>query len=140
MVDLAPEVFGRPKAEAGQWASCIRVIDPIEVSLPSLSLFLFQLSFVSLSLTFLLFLSSNQSTTLDLIELDENEAAFSLAVVNFSSRGGENILVVGTAKDTLLSPRSCSSGYLRTYTFAEDGKKLELLHIVSRSPSPKSFS
>lgn len=32
MVNLAPEVFGRPKAEAGNWASCIRVIDPIEVS------------------------------------------------------------------------------------------------------------
>lgn len=76
-------------------------------------------------------LSHSQSATLDLVDLDENEAAFSLAVVNFSSRGGENILVVGTAKDTLLSPRSCSSGYLRTYTFAEDGKKLELLHIVS---------
>lgn len=82
----------------------------------------------SLSIVFLF-----QSATLDLVDLDENEAAFSLAVVNFSSRGGENILVVGTAKDTLLSPRSCSSGYLRTYTFAEDGKKLELLHIVSHS-------
>jgi splicing factor 3B subunit 3 len=78
---------------------------------------------------------TTQSATLDLIDLDENEAAFSLAVVNFSSRGGEPILVVGTAKDTLLSPRSCSSGYLRTYTILEDGKKLELLHIVSRVSS-----
>jgi hypothetical protein len=31
VVDLPPEVFGRPKAPAGTWASCIRIIDPIEV-------------------------------------------------------------------------------------------------------------
>jgi splicing factor 3B subunit 3 len=39
-------------------------------------------------------------------------------------------LVVGTAQDTLLSPRSCTSGFLRTYRFTEDGVGLELLHKV----------
>lgn len=38
--------------------------------------------------------------------------------------------MVGTAADTHISPRSCSSGYLRTYTFLEDGAGLELLHKV----------
>ena len=33
MVSLAPEQFGRPKAPAGTWASCIRIIDPVEVSI-----------------------------------------------------------------------------------------------------------
>jgi len=32
VVNLPPEVFGRPKAAAGTWASCIRIIDPVEVS------------------------------------------------------------------------------------------------------------
>ena len=32
VVNLPPEVFGRPKAPAGTWASCIRIIDPVEVS------------------------------------------------------------------------------------------------------------
>lgn len=40
------------------------------------------------------------------------------------------MLVVGTAKDLTLAPRSCSSGYLRVYAFREGGKKLELIHIV----------
>jgi hypothetical protein len=31
VVNLPPEVFGRPKAPAGTWASGIRIIDPIEV-------------------------------------------------------------------------------------------------------------
>lgn len=32
VVQLAPELFGRPKAPAGTWASCIRIIDPVEVT------------------------------------------------------------------------------------------------------------
>lgn len=32
MVDLSPEAFGRPKAPAGSWASCIRIINPVDVS------------------------------------------------------------------------------------------------------------
>ncbi len=33
ILDLPPAEFGRPKAEAGQWGSLIRVIDPLEVRL-----------------------------------------------------------------------------------------------------------
>jgi splicing factor 3B subunit 3 len=32
VVQLPPQIFGRPKAAAGTWASCIRIIDPVEVS------------------------------------------------------------------------------------------------------------
>ena len=31
VVNLPTEVFGRPKAPAGTWASAIRIIDPAEV-------------------------------------------------------------------------------------------------------------
>ena len=65
-----------------------------------------------------------------MIPLENNEAAFSLAVVPFSARGGELHLVVGTAADTFLSPRSCASGYLLTYKFINDGAGLELHHKV----------
>lgn len=100
VVDLPPEVFGRPKAPAGTWASCIRIIDPVEAK------------------------------TVAVIPLEGNEAAFSLAVVPFSARGGELHLVVGTAADTFISPRSCTTGYLRTYKFTEDGAGLEFQHKV----------
>jgi splicing factor 3B subunit 3 len=100
VVNLPPDVFGRPKAAQGTWGSAIRIIDPVEAK------------------------------TVNLIHLDANEAAFSIAVIPFAARNGELHLVVGTAADTHIAPRSCSSGYLRTYTFSEDGTGLELLHKV----------
>ena len=66
-----------------------------------------------------------------MVHLDNNEAAFSIAVVPFSAKNNELHLVVGTAQDTFLAPRSCTSGFLRTYRFVNDGRDLELLHKVS---------
>jgi splicing factor 3B subunit 3 len=106
MLELPAETFGRCKAPAGTWASAIRIIDPVE------------------------------SKTVALIHLDNNEAAFSLAVVPFAARGGELHLVVGTASDTLLAPRSCTSGFLRTYKFLEDGAGLELQHKTETDDVP----
>ena len=100
VINLPAEIFGRPKAPAGTWGSSIRIIDPIEAK------------------------------TVAVIPLEDNEAAFSLAVVPFSARGGELHLVVGTAADTLLAPRSCSTGYLRTYKFTDGGAGLEFQHKV----------
>lgn len=77
-----------------------------------------------------------QSKTVALIHLDNNEAAFSLAVVPFSVRGGELHLVVGTASDTFVSPRSCTSGFLRTYRFVDDGAGLELMHKTETDDVP----
>lgn len=59
-----------------------------------------------------------------------NEAGFSVAVVPFSERGGDLHLIVGSARDTFLAPRSCSTGILRTYKISEDGRQLEFLHEV----------
>ena len=67
---------------------------------------------------------------MNFIPLDNNEGAFSIAVVPFAAREGELLLVVGTAQDTFLAPRSCTSGFLRTYRFINDGHDLELLHKV----------
>ncbi|OBZ70629.1 Pre-mRNA-splicing factor RSE1 [Grifola frondosa] len=106
VVNLPPEIFGRPKAPAGTWASCIRIINPVEAK------------------------------TVNVIPLDHNEAAFSIAVVPFAARGGELHLVVGTAQDTFLSPRSCTSGFLRTYRFMKDGQNLELLHKTETNDVP----
>lgn len=71
-----------------------------------------------------------QPKTIHRIELDNNEAAFSVAVVPFAAREGELFLVVGTAKNTYVAPRSCTTGYLRTYKILDEGRGLELLHQV----------
>ncbi|KAL1695035.1 CPSF A subunit region-domain-containing protein [Schizophyllum commune] len=106
VVNLPVTEFGRVKAPAGTWGSCIRIIDP------------------------------TQNSTVAVIPLDNNEAAFSIAVVPFSARNGELFLVVGTAANTRVSPRTCSSGYLRTYQFTNDGAGLELHHKTETDDVP----
>lgn len=106
-MDLPVEVFGRPKAPAGTWGSCIRILDPVELK------------------------------TIRAIELDNNEAAFSIAVVPFAARNNELFLCVGTASSTHLAPRSCTSGYIRTYAFKDGGSELELIHKVRSNTSQR---
>ncbi|PFH52598.1 hypothetical protein AMATHDRAFT_1998 [Amanita thiersii Skay4041] len=106
MLNLPSEVFGRPRAGPGSWASNIRIIDPVEAK------------------------------TVYVLPLDNNEAAFSLAIVPFSAKGGELHLVVGTAADTFVSPRACRSGYLRTYRFIDEGRSLELVHTTETDDVP----
>ncbi|KAF8312848.1 hypothetical protein DL93DRAFT_2081807 [Clavulina sp. PMI_390] len=93
-----PEEFGYSKAEAGQWASCLRIIDPMEWS------------------------------SLPPIHFTNNEAAFCATVVPFSERPDQLHLVVGLARDTRLAPRSCTTGLLRTYLIKDEGRVLEHLH------------
>ncbi|KAI5116752.1 hypothetical protein M0805_001610 [Coniferiporia weirii] len=109
VVELPVEVFGRPKAPAGTWGSCIRIIDPLD------------------------------NKTVRVIHLDNNEAAFSIAVVTFAARGNELFLCVGTASSTFLAPRSCTSGFIRTYAFTNGGADLELLHKTETDDVPTAL-
>lgn len=96
---LTDEQYGYPKAEAGRWVSCIRVLDP----------------------------RTTQTTCL--LELQDNEAAFSMCTVNFHDKEYGTLLAVGTAKGLQFWPkRSFEAGYIHIYRFKEDGKVLELLH------------
>lgn len=73
-----------------------------------------------------------QGRTLDLVQFEQNEAAFSLTVCQFSARGeSEWYVVVGTAKDLVLTPRSCSAGSLIVFRLSPGGGKLEHVHTVS---------
>lgn len=111
ITNLDPVQFGHVRNAPGKWASCIRLLEPF------------------------------QGETLHEIELEGNEAAFSCAIVPFRNNPitgvpGEQFLVVGTAKDVQLSPRSCSSGFLNVYKFvqqSEGGEKLQL-ELVHKTP------
>lgn len=81
----------------GKWASCIRILEP------------------------------NSGSVLELLELADNEAAFSLCTCSFSSRPEETFLIVGTAKDLKLHPRNVTCGYLHVYRVLADSR-LQLLH------------
>lgn len=65
---LPEDKFGVPVNEEGKWGSCIRMVEPSELR------------------------------TLDLLELEENEAALSGVIMSFSSTPGEFYMIVGTAK------------------------------------------
>ena len=103
---LPPEEFGYPRAQL-HWASCIHVIDPV-----------------------------NAKKVLQQIDLEDNEAAVSIATVSFSSQDNETFLVVGTGKDVVVSPRSFSAGFIHVYRFQEDGKELEFIHKTKVEEPP----
>lgn len=107
---LPEPVFGAPKAATGMWSSAIRVMDP---------------------------LSKEIKTTID---LEQNEAAFSVGLVKFSARpANEQFLLVGVAKSLVLNPRSCPGGYIYTYQLFDNGERVELLHKTPIEDVPGSI-
>lgn len=103
---LPPEEFGYPRAQ-GHWASCIQIIDPITTK-----------------------------SALQQIDLEDNEAAVSIAAVSFASQDDETFLVIGTGKDITVSPRSFSAAFIYVYRFLEDGKELEFIHKTKVEQPP----
>ncbi|KAG7102367.1 Pre-mRNA-splicing factor rse1 like protein [Verticillium longisporum] len=107
---LPPVEFGYPRAK-GRWASCISVIDPL----------------------------SEELQTLQTVDLDNNEAAVSAAIVPFTSQDNESFLVVGTGKDMIVNPRQFTEGYIHIYRFSEDGRELEFIHKTKVEEPPTAL-
>ena len=105
-VILPPEDFGYPRG-TGHWASSISIIDPITTK----------------SVVFTL-------------ELEENESAVSIAAAPFAGQDDETFLVVGTAKDLVVSPRSFSAGFIHVYRLHDNGKELEFIHKTKIEQPP----
>lgn len=103
---LPPEEFGYPRG-TGHWASCIQVVDPVDAK-----------------------------EVIATIELEDNEAAVSVAAVPFTSQDDETFLVVGTAKDLSVSPPSSAGGFIHIYRFQEDGRELEFIHKTKVDEPP----
>ena len=101
---------GVPRAQAGKWASCVRVVDPVS------------------------------RETLSLIELSDNEAALSLAMVPLRDRAGETFVMVGTVKDMTLHPRQLTAAFIHCYRFTEGNRALELVHKTQVEDVPKALA
>lgn len=110
LLELPFEEFGRPRAGAGHWASLVRVIDPLT------------------------------NDTVQTLELDEDEAAFSAAVCYFERMGGEPTLVVGTGVKTTFVPRSCKEGWIRVYAIRDAGRTLEFMHKTRTDDVPLALA
>ncbi|KAI9055492.1 hypothetical protein LZ554_000445 [Drepanopeziza brunnea f. sp. 'monogermtubi'] len=106
---LPAEEFGYPRGK-NHWASCISVVDPV-----------------------------TEKRVLQKIDLDDNEAAVSMAAVSFSSQDDEVFLVVGTGKDMIVSPRSSTAGFIHVYRFHENGKEIEFIHKTKVEEPPMAL-
>ncbi|CAM9302661.1 unnamed protein product [Scytosiphon promiscuus] len=76
--------------EDGCWASCIRLLDPVE------------------------------GVTVECLELVDNEAALSVTPVAFHNRNGESFIAVGTAKGLTFHPRSHQGCFVHVYRILEN--------------------
>eukprot|EP00656_Telonema_subtile_P000860 TRINITY_DN1040_c0_g3_i1.p1 TRINITY_DN1040_c0_g3~~TRINITY_DN1040_c0_g3_i1.p1 ORF type:complete len:1192 (-),score=391.23 TRINITY_DN1040_c0_g3_i1:125-3700(-) len=101
----AKMLIGPNKGRHGQWASCIRLMEGVN------------------------------GDTLDKLEFDDNEAAFSLCTCTFTNTGQE-YLIVGTAKDMTLYPRTITAGFLYTYLVVNGGRNLQLVHKTATEEVP----
>ncbi|KAI9314019.1 CPSF A subunit region-domain-containing protein [Zopfochytrium polystomum] len=108
--ELPPEQFGLPRAEAGNWGSCVRVVNPLSAE------------------------------TLSLVDLDDNEAAFCVTLCSFaSSPSRETCVIVGGGQGVTLAPRRCVRGFLRTYSISDDGSTLTLQHKTALEDIPTAL-
>jgi splicing factor 3B subunit 3 len=84
--------FGRPRADAGVWASCVRVLDALT------------------------------GETKHLLELTDNECAVSVCVCPFASRNNQELVIVGTARNLQLTPRHAESAFIHVYQLSPHGQ------------------
>lgn len=84
--------FGRPRADAGVWASCVRVLDAVT------------------------------GETKHVLELTDNECAVSVCVCPFASRNNQELVVVGTAQNLQLTPRHAEAAFIHVYALTASGE------------------
>jgi splicing factor 3B subunit 3 len=100
-------VRGPVPGSDGKWASCIRIMEPAT------------------------------GTSLELLELSNNEAAFSVCTCKFSHHSEETFVVVGVVQDLTLHPRKSKQSYINVYRLIEG--RLQLLHQTEVEDVPMTM-
>eukprot|EP00878_Enallax_costatus_P010041 GHUV01010480.1.p1 GENE.GHUV01010480.1~~GHUV01010480.1.p1 ORF type:complete len:1094 (+),score=306.67 GHUV01010480.1:216-3497(+) len=113
--ELAAELdqYGAAVGAPGQWASCVRLVDPTELA------------------------------TKAVLELDNNEGITSMCLVKFEGQSvpdTSTLLAVGTAEQMTYFPTSCTAGYIRLYRILDRGQRLELLHKTQLEGIPGALA
>ncbi len=99
------------QGSVGEWCSCIRIIDPSTMK------------------------------TISQVDLTNNEAAISAALVSFSSSPDKGtVLCVGITKGLKFFPRKCDASYIKVYSFSEDGTTLSLIHSTEVDAIPRALA
>jgi len=61
-------------------------------------------------------------------------------MMKFASRGEDQFILVGVAKDLILQPRSLTAGYIYAYQLKDNGEKLEFLHKTEVEELPAAIA
>ena len=73
------------------------------------------------------------------LDLEGNHIVTCMSLVQFEGQA-EEILVVGTALNMKLQPRSSDGGEIRLYSLQDQGKRLELIHSTTIRGIPRAMS
>ena len=106
------ENFARQKSpeEKNSWASCVQVIDPKGEDIVST------------------------------LEMEPNEACFSIVVCQFSSRAEQRFVVVGSAVNVEMKGFKCDAGFISVYFFNPADGTLQLYHKTEIEGIPLALS
>jgi splicing factor 3B subunit 3 len=71
-----------------------------------------------------------------------NEVIFShfISTTLGGKHSTDTFLIVGTGVDVKFSPRTCALGFIKTYRFTPDCKRLELVHSTPCEDIPLAFA
>ncbi|KAL2937533.1 hypothetical protein RDABS01_020982 [Bienertia sinuspersici] len=108
--ELSDEQYGYPKAENKNWVSCIRVVDP------------------------------RTGETMSCLELEDNEAALSICIVNFNDKDYGTLLAVVLRSRCNFSPKDRLMQHIFTFIGLLMVGKLELLHKTQVDGVPLALS
>jgi splicing factor 3B subunit 3 len=106
--ELTEQEIGYPQAPSGTWASCLRIMSPKDLK------------------------------TIELIEFVDKEVVLSMAFITFEEHQKDTYLVLGSAKNFVLHPRSCEAAYITLYKFTE-GKNMDLVYKMPVEDLPLAF-
>jgi splicing factor 3B subunit 3 len=127
--ELPPRDFGYPKAR-NHWASCLQSVNPIGYD----------------SATGPILVDEEDGRRLEpegiveTVHFDSNECPTALTAVTFESYPDEVFVIVGTALDLVVAPRSHSGGYIRAYRLINNGRTFEFVHRTKVEAPPTALA
>lgn len=64
----------------------------------------------------------------------------SICLTKFSNHGDDQFVLVGTAKELVLNPRSLSGGYVYVFKLTNEGEQLEFMHKTAMDEMPGAIA
>ena len=127
--ELPPAEFGYPKAK-GHWASCLQAVNPIGFDASTGPVLTDEEDGRRLE----------PEGVVATHYFEPNECPTALTAVTFENYPDEVFLVVGTALDLVVAPRSHSGGYIHVYRLIDQGRTLEFVHKTKVDGPPTALA